>query len=174
MKKVVIIDKPLEKRVIEVDLKKEGERGEVWVLVVGKERGEYEVRVVVNHKAKRTVSEVLILGLAYRKSVLKLEGLIKVDKGMSGVEGYLEIKGWKVGGGEIWAKPELEIEEKEVKVAHAASVGEMDRGQLEYLISRGISRKTAEKMMVEGLVSRVVDKVGDEERRQEVKNMIKS
>jgi Fe-S cluster assembly protein SufD len=50
------------------------------------------------------------------------------------------------------AQPELEIYADDVKCAHGASVGELDRMQLFYAASRGMDPASARALLLEGFV----------------------
>src|SRR3546814_17945355 len=48
---------------------------------------------------------------------------------------------------EINARPELEIYADDVKCSHGATAGELDADAMFYLLSRGIDRETARRML---------------------------
>ena len=58
--------------------------------------------------------------------------------------------------------PALEILEKDVKAGHAATVGKVDGKMLFYLMSRGLTKTQAEKMLVEGFIEPIKKKLGGE------------
>jgi Fe-S cluster assembly protein SufD len=55
------------------------------------------------------------------------------------------------------ANPILLIDEDDVTAGHAASVGRVDPLQLYYLMSRGISQKEAERLVIHGFLAPVVN-----------------
>ena len=57
------------------------------------------------------------------------------------------------------ANPILLIDEDEVTAGHAASVGRVDPSQLYYLMSRGISKEEAERLIVHGFLEPVVSQL---------------
>ena len=57
------------------------------------------------------------------------------------------------------ANPMLLIDEDDVMAGHAASVGRVDPVQLYYLMSRGISKKEAERLVIHGFLAPVVDQL---------------
>lgn len=60
------------------------------------------------------------------------------------------------------AKPELEIYADDVKCAHGATVGELDRQALFYMASRGMDPATAKTLLMKAFVAGVFDDVADE------------
>lgn len=64
------------------------------------------------------------------------------------------------------AKPELLIYADDVKCAHGAAVGELDREALFYLASRGMDPATAKKLLLHGFVADVFDGMADAAERE--------
>ena len=60
------------------------------------------------------------------------------------------------------AKPELEIYADDVKCSHGSSSGSIDQESIFYLRSRGISEQEAKKMMIEGFLAEVINKIKNE------------
>ena len=60
------------------------------------------------------------------------------------------------------AKPELEIYADDVKCAHGATVGELDKQALFYMASRGMDPATAKTLLLKAFVAGVFDDVADE------------
>ena len=64
--------------------------------------------------------------------------------------------------------PNLEIEANDVRCGHAASVGPVEEEMLFYLMSRGIPRNEAERLVVFGFFQEVIDRITLEEVRESV------
>ena len=62
--------------------------------------------------------------------------------------------------------PNLEIEADDVRCGHAASVGPVEEEQLFYLMSRGIPRVEAERLIVFGFFNEVLDRIALDEVRE--------
>jgi Fe-S cluster assembly protein SufD len=62
------------------------------------------------------------------------------------------------------AKPELEIFADDVKCAHGATVGELDRNQLYYAAARGLDPVAARALLLEGFIAGLWDEIdGDDQ-----------
>jgi Fe-S cluster assembly protein SufD len=62
------------------------------------------------------------------------------------------------------AKPELEIFADDVKCAHGATVGELDKNQLFYAAARGLDPVSARALLLEGFVAGLWDEIeGDDQ-----------
>jgi Fe-S cluster assembly protein SufD len=65
-------------------------------------------------------------------------------------------------------KPELEIYADDVQCAHGATCAALEEDYMFYLMARGIPRKEAEAMLVEGFIREVLDAVENEDVRTEL------
>lgn len=83
------------------------------------------------------------------------DGLIRMEEGAKDAAGHLAYKALLLSpGARAKPIPRLEILTKEVAGAgHAASVGKIDEEQLFYLQSRGLTRREAERLIVEGFLT---------------------
>lgn len=70
------------------------------------------------------------------------------------------------------ANPILLIEEDDVTAGHAASVGRVDPMQMYYLMSRGISKDEAERLVVHGYLDPVVSQLPIESVKKQLKQVI--
>ncbi|MEQ6377103.1 Fe-S cluster assembly protein SufD [Bacillaceae bacterium S4-13-58] len=70
------------------------------------------------------------------------------------------------------ANPILLIDEDDVSAGHAASVGRVDPVQLYYLMSRGITKQEAERLVIHGFLAPVVDQLPIESVKSQLKEVI--
>ena len=70
---------------------------------------------------------------------------------------------------EFNAKPELEIYADDVKCSHGSTSGNLDQNAIFYLMSRGIGYAEAKKLLIDGFINDVIEKITN----KEVKNYIK-
>jgi Fe-S cluster assembly protein SufD len=66
---------------------------------------------------------------------------------------------------EMDGKPELEIYADDVRCSHGATIGSLDQEPMFYLMSRGIDRPTAYRMLVEAFATEALDEIGAPEVR---------
>lgn len=151
-RKTIILNKPGKKEVV-VSFEKEGEEIEILGLIMGVERGRYELSVVADHKVGKNKGRIEIRGIAKNGADVVVRGLIKIEKQAHLVEDFLEMRLLILNDkSRAEVLPILEIEANDVKASHAASVGKLDEEQVYYLMSRGIERVKAEEMLVEGFL----------------------
>ncbi|MCD9074288.1 Fe-S cluster assembly protein SufD [Staphylococcus epidermidis] len=70
------------------------------------------------------------------------------------------------------ANPILLIDEDDVEAGHAASVGRVDPEQLYYLMSRGISRAEAERLVIHGFLDPVVRELPIDDVKRQLREVI--
>ncbi|CQR46545.1 FeS cluster assembly protein SufB [Paraliobacillus sp. PM-2] len=70
------------------------------------------------------------------------------------------------------ANPILLIDEDDVTAGHAASVGRVDPIQLYYLMSRGISKQEAERLIIHGFLAPVVNEIPIKAVREQLTDVI--
>lgn len=69
--------------------------------------------------------------------------------------------------------PELEILTNDVeKCSHGVTMGKVDKDQIYYLMSRGLTEKESEKMIIEGFLEPTISKIPDETLREEVRSRV--
>src|SRR3546814_19409829 len=66
------------------------------------------------------------------------------------------------------AKPELEIFADDVKCAHGATVGELDKAALFYMASRGMEPGLARTRLLRSFIAGVFDDIMDDQVREEI------
>jgi Fe-S cluster assembly protein SufD len=68
-------------------------------------------------------------------------------------------------GAEIDTKPELEIYADDVQCAHGATIGQLDKTSLFYLVSRGIDRRDANVLLTMAFINELVKQIPVEQVR---------
>jgi len=72
------------------------------------------------------------------------------------------------------AKPQLEIYIDELEASHGATTGQLDRKQLFYLQSRGISSVEARKMLVIAFANTLIETIKDSRHQERIKEAFES
>ncbi len=113
--------------------------------------GEDNLKTKVNfvHAKPNLTSRILIKAVLKDSARFDFEGVLKILKGASNTDTYLKIDCLIVSN-KAYARaiPSLEITENEVKGGHGATIGYIDQDQMYYLMSKGLSRESAEKEIV--------------------------
>lgn len=71
--------------------------------------------------------------------------------------------------------PELEILTNDViRCSHGVTVGQVDKDQIYYLMSRGLNQKDAERIIIEGFLEPTISRIPDESLKEDILARIKS
>ncbi len=133
-----------------------GERSEVevWGLLMAKGESQTALEVYITHAAPKTKSRVMVKSVLKGKSKFDFRGNVKIENGARGADAYLRSDALLFDDARMGDDtPALEILERDVKAGHAATVGKVDEAMLFYLMSRGVSRVQAEKLLIEGFIN---------------------
>lgn len=134
------------------------------------DKDEVKLDVNIDHIAQDTNSDTLIKSVLIDRAVGNFYGLVKIQKGAKNTNTFFREDALLLSDtAKAEAIPSLEIDENEVKAGHASTVGPVDEEQLFYLMSRGITRKEAERLVVKGYFHPVIEKISEKERVQLVK-----
>lgn len=89
-------------------------------------------------------------------------GLIRIDLDAANSEAYQENRNLMLDAGcRAESIPELEILNENVRCTHGATVGPIDEDQVYYLRTRGLHRREAERLIVEGFFGPALDRIED-------------
>lgn len=126
-----------------------------------------------HHVAEDTYGNILFKGALRDVSRLGFEGVIKVDHGAQRTDSYLTMNTLFLSeGARANSIPGLEILADDVKCSHGATVGTVQEAEVFYLMSRGISRIDAEKLIVGGFFEPIIDEMPLESVRQRLRDII--
>lgn len=104
-----------------------------------------------NHNAGETVSDLLYKGALKDKSRTVWQGMIKALPGSQKIDGFQANRNLMLDRtARADSIPGLEIQADDVACTHASAIGQLDEEEIFYLMSRGIPRKIAVEMSVQG------------------------
>ena len=113
-----------------------------------------------NHLAANTTSDLLFKGALKETSRSVWQGMIYVAPGAQKTDGYQAnrnlVLSRKARADSI---PGLEIMADDVRCTHGATVGKIDPDELFYLLSRGINKADAERVIVEGFFDPIMQRI---------------
>jgi len=131
----------------------------------------HEIKTNINHLAEYTKSYQLIKGVLEDNSKAVYQGKIFVNSKAQKTDGYQLSKAILLNDNtEFNAKPELEIYADDVKCSHGSASGSLNEESIFYLKSRGLNYQEAKKLLINGFLLDVVEKITD----SEIKNLIKN
>jgi Fe-S cluster assembly protein SufB len=112
------------------------------------------------HLAPNTHSTIRSKSVSKEGGVANYRGLIKVGRGAKGATASLVCDSLLMDdASEANTFPAVMNKEDEVEISHEATIGRIGEEELFYLMSRGLSRDDAVRMIVHGFVSPIVEEL---------------
>ena len=128
-----------------------------------------------NHNAPHTTSDLLFKGALRDHSRSVWQGMIYVAPGAQKTDGYQANRNLVLSkNARADSIPGLEILADDVRCTHGATVGQMDEEHIFYLMSRGLPRREAEKLVVDGFFDPILQRIPFEGVRQRLKKAIEA
>ena len=141
---------------------------------LGKGKEHIDFTTNMYHNVENTTNDVLVDGILKDESSSVYRGLIKIEKQAQKTFSYLENHILKLGEKTLANSiPSLKIDANDVKASHGATVGQIDEEHMFYLMSRGLSREEAERLIVEGFFEPVIQKIPSEELREKIRDLVR-
>jgi Fe-S cluster assembly protein SufD len=95
--------------------------------------------------------------------------MIRVDPGAQQTDAFQESRNLLLSSAaHADAIPGLEIEADDVRCTHAAAVAQVDPEQLFYLRSRGLTQDNAKRLVIEGFLAELVERIPEGHGREEL------
>lgn len=155
------------------DLVGEGSHAEVKAVAISAGRQTQAIDTRVTNKAPHSIGHILQHGVIRERGTLTFNGIGHILKGAKGADAQQESRvlmlSDKARGD---ANPILLIDENEVTAGHAASVGRVDPEEMYYLMSRGLRKEEAERLVIRGFLGSVLTAIPVKAVQQELVDVI--
>ena len=140
-----------------------------------KDNQQMEFNTAQIHNVGYTKSDLLFAGAVSDKAKTSYEGIIKVCKGAQKTDAYQKNKNLVLSKeAHADSEPLLEIEANDVRCTHGATVGPIDPDDLFYLMSRGIEKEIAKKLLIAGFFNDVLQKIPLDEIKEAIESYIEN
>ncbi|MFH0952499.1 MAG: SufD family Fe-S cluster assembly protein [Patescibacteria group bacterium] len=126
-------------------------------LIIANNNNMPNIDIEVFHLAKNTTANVVWRGIVTDEARENWRGMISITPQSPGTNSWLEIKTLLLSSGaRATAVPAMEIKANKVKASHAAVISKIDQEQLFYMLTRGLDKTQAEKLLVKGFIEPVM------------------
>jgi len=113
-----------------------------------------------NHNAADTTSDLLYKGALKDESRSVWQGMIKALPNSQRIDGFQANRNLMLDkSARADSIPGLEIQADDVRCTHASTVGKLDQEEVFYLMSRGIPRTEAIRMVIQGFFDPVMQRI---------------
>ncbi|MBT8337446.1 MAG: Fe-S cluster assembly protein SufD [Gemmatimonadetes bacterium] len=137
-----------------------GSNSDMLGLYFGADDQHFDHNTSQDHVAPHSHSDLLYKGALDDASRAAFRGIIRVHKGAQQTDAYQTNRNLLLSeDARADSLPNLEIEADDVKCSHGSTVGQLDDEQLFYLMSRGLPREKAERLVVLGFLGEVLSRL---------------
>jgi len=154
-------------------LRGNGSASDAKVIAVGTNAQNMSLTTQAVHFGRSSDSNMVTRAVMREQASAIINGITKIEKGATKANGVqterVLMLSPKARGD---ANPILLIDEDDVTAGHAASVGQVNAEQIYYLMSRGITRTEAEKLIINGFLAPVVSEIPIEAVRDQLTRLL--
>ncbi|WP_088104009.1 Fe-S cluster assembly protein SufD [Halalkalibacter urbisdiaboli] len=151
----------------------DGSWADTKTVSIGRGEQKQNFTTQIFHHGKHSEGHILKHGVMRDSATAIFNGITKIEHGATKSNGEqterVLMLSEKARGD---ANPILLIDEDDVTAGHAASVGRIDPLQMFYLMSRGIPRKEAERLVIHGFLAPVVNQLPIESVKERLREAI--
>ncbi len=159
----------LSKHFVSVDLIGQGAEARVSGMFIADKDQHLSFNTLQRHLAPRTTSDLLFKGALKSNGRSVWRGMIYVAPGARHIDGYQANRNLVLDpSARSDSIPGLEILNNDVRCTHGSTVGKIDQEQLFYLLSRGIPRKEAEQLVIQGFFEDILSRFSLQEVGEEL------
>ncbi|PIS42342.1 MAG: hypothetical protein COT24_03925 [Candidatus Kerfeldbacteria bacterium CG08_land_8_20_14_0_20_40_16] len=158
---------------VTINLNGKGATAEILGLFIGRQ-GTGQIKTIQRHLAPDTTSDLLIKSVLFDEASYNYHGMIRIDRSAPGANAYQRNDNLLLSEKALVnTRPELEILANDVRCTHGATTGRINEANLFYLTSKGIAKKEAERLIVEGFLQDVLERIPDQKKRNELAKQLK-
>lgn len=144
---------------IDVDLFGNGSNFNIDGVYFGENKQTHDNRVFVNHLGQNTTSNMQTKGVLGDESTSIFTGTIHIAEGATKTESHQENRNILLSEkASAQSVPNMEILCDDVICGHGSSVGPIDENLYHYVMSRGVNKEKAEKLLIKGFFNEVINK----------------
>ena len=157
----------LTKTFCDLDLTGQGAEGRISGFYIADGRQHLDHDTQQNHLAPNTTSDLLYKGALLERSRSVWQGMIYVAPDAQRTDGYQANRNLILSKeARADSIPGLEIMADDVRCTHGATVGQLEEEPVFYLMSRGLPRHEAERLVIDGFFAQIMDRIPFERVRE--------
>jgi Fe-S cluster assembly protein SufD len=152
-----------------------GERADLALAIAALGDGQQvqDAYAAVEHAAPNARTVQTFRGIAAGRARVACNGKIIVAPGAHGTDSRQSLRGLLAGPeAEIDVRPQLEIYTDDVRCSHGATAGKLDEDMLFYLLSRGLGRETAQRLLKWAFLEDVIAQIALRPLRRQIEERL--
>src|SRR3989338_9834417 len=132
----------------------------IYGVYIGRNKDHFKLNTIQHHLSGNNISDLLVKGVFFDESKFIYEGLIRIDKNAQKSNAYQKNQNLIMSPSVfVDSRPFLEILANDVRCTHGSTTGKLDQEQLYYLQTRGLSVDIAQKVLIDGFIKDVFDRM---------------
>ncbi len=140
-----------------VDLTGLGSSVKMGGIYFGDGRQVFDYRIYVTHQGPRTTSDIFLKGAVADEAQAVWTGLMRIENPARGTSAFETNRNLVLSDrSKVHSVPNLEILTDDLQCGHGSSSGPLDEEQLYYLMSRGLPRDRAERLVIQGFFDEIL------------------
>jgi Fe-S cluster assembly protein SufD len=152
-----------------------GATSEMLGLIFADGTQHYDVHTLQEHRAPHTMSDLLYKNAVKDQARSVFSGMIRVQHGAQKTNAFQANRNLILSeGAKADSIPNLEIMANDLRCTHGSATSRLNEEHLFYLMSRGLARGQAVRMVVEGFFAELWDRVPLERFRQRLQQDIET
>lgn len=156
-----------------IRLNGEGAAVDLYAVSVADRHQVLDTYARVEHRAPRARTGQHFRGISSGRARVAFNGKVTVSKDAHGTDSRQSLRGLLAGTeAEIDVRPQLEIYTDDVRCSHGATAGKLDDDMLFYLLSRGLDREAAQRLLKWAFLEDVVAKIEVPELRRQIEQSL--
>ncbi|EFM10129.1 FeS assembly protein SufD [Paenibacillus curdlanolyticus YK9] len=150
-----------------------GSSSDSKVISIGSNDQKMSLTTQAVHFGRSSDSQMITRAVMRDAATAIINGITKIEKGATKANGEQTEKVLMLSPKSRGdANPILLIDEDDVTAGHAASVGQVNPEQVYYLMSRGIAKKDAERLIIYGFLAPVVSEIPIDAVREQLQRLL--
>lgn len=150
-----------------------GSESDAKVIAIGNHSQNLSITTKAVHFGKSSDSQMITRAVMRDEATAIINGITKIEKGATKANGEQTEKVLMLSPKSRGdANPILLIDEDDVTAGHAASVGQVNPEQVYYLMSRGISKAEAERLIIYGFLAPVIAEITHESTQNQLQSLV--
>lgn len=160
-----VIQKESDYQVVEnIYLKENGSNASVISVVLGINNANIDSKISIYHNENNTVSQLKTYAIVKDSTNISLDNNAYIKKGSFGSIANQNAKGLSLSkNGTILVNPNLYIDEYDVMASHGVAMGSLNKDDLFYLMSRGLTKEEASQIVIMGFIEPMLSSIDNEE-----------
>lgn len=154
-----------------INLLAQGATSKVMAVMLGLDNAKLNSKITIYHETKNTTSELLTYAIAKDNTFINIDNNAYIRKNAKQTNARQSAKGLSLSdNAKILVQPNLYIDEYDVMASHGVAMGSINKDDLFYLMSRGLTKEDASNIVIMGLIEPVLNSIDNEEYATKFRN----